>query len=346
MNAGLSSCGIDPVYLTFPRFSRPFFDMARQQGPVILVTTPLDSQHEARLRAAAPGARIVREEDLSADPDLVRRVEVCYPRLPSRLWASAERLRWLQSSYAGMDSLLALPEARGHPAVFTNVHIHVHCVAEHLWGLALMLVRNLHGSLRAQARRTWDTTGVSGDVGTLAGGLLCVAGLGAIGTQCAAMGRLLGMRVVGISRRAGPSPSAHEVVGPEKRREVFAEARLIMLVLPGTEETRGFVGKAELDAMKGPWIVNGGRGTAIATDELVRALQDGRVRGAGLDVTEPEPLPDGHPLWGLANALITPHYAGVHPGYEEEAFRVFCENLRRWVRGEPLQHVVDKAAGY
>ena len=320
--------------------------MGNDSGPVILVTTKIDGRQEARLRAAAPGARIVRDADLAADPDLVRRVEVCYPRLPSGLWARAERLRWLQSTSAGMDSLLALAEARGHPAVFTNVHIHSDCLAEHLWGMALMLVRNLHGSLRAQLRGTWDNAGVSNNVGTLTGGTLCVAGLGVIGAHCARIGRLLGMRVIGISRHARRSPSVDEVVGPEKRREVFAESRLIMLILPGTEETRGFVGRAELDAMKGSWIVNGGRGSAIVTDELERALQDGHARGAGLDVTDPEPLPDGHPLWGLPNVIITPHYGGVHPGYDEEAFTVFCENLQRWVRGEPLQHVVDKTAGY
>lgn len=320
--------------------------MTRNQGPVILVTTSLDNGQEARLKAAAPGARILREADVMADPDLAGSVEICYPRLPSGLWARAKRLQWLQSSFAGMDSLLALPEARRHPAVFTNVHIHAHCLAEHLWGMALMLARNLHLSLRAQDRRAWDLHGASRNVGTLAGGLLCVAGLGAIGTHCAAVGRLMGMRVVGISRHARPSSSVDEVVGPDRRREVFAEARLIMLILPGTEETRGFVGAAEMEAMRGPWIVNGGRGTAVETEELVHALQDGRVRGAGLDVTDPEPLPADHPLWTLPNVIITPHYAGVHPGYDEEAFTVFCGNLERWMRGEPLRHVVDKTAGY
>ncbi len=315
-------------------------------APVILITTTLSGSQEARLAAAAPGARIVKEADLSADPALVGHVEICYPRLPSAMWASATRLKWLQSTFAGMDALLALPEARRHPAVFTNARIHSHCMSEHLWGMALMLVRNLHGSLRAQARGTWDQPGTSREAGTLAGGTLCVAGIGVIGTQCAAIGKLMGMHVIGISRHARPSAAVDEIVTPEKRRDAFAESRLVMLVLPGTEETRGFVGKAEMDAMKGCWIVNGGRGPAIVTDELVRALQDGRVRGAGLDVTDPEPLPDGHALWGLPNVIITPHYGGVHPGYDEEAFDVFCENLQRWVRGEPLKHVVDKAAGY
>jgi phosphoglycerate dehydrogenase-like enzyme len=108
----------------------------------------------------------------------------------------------------------------------------------------------------------------------------------------------------------------------------------------------GFVGRPELDAMEGVFLLNAGRGPSVVTVELVAALKDGRVRGAGLDVTDPEPLPDGHPLWSLPNVIITPHYGGVHPRYNEEAFEVFCRNLGRWVRGEPLEHVVDRAAGY
>jgi phosphoglycerate dehydrogenase-like enzyme len=245
-----------------------------------------------------------------------------------------------------MDGLLALPEARQHPAVFTNVHIHAHCMAEHLWGMTLMLTRNLHKSFRAQETGKWETALVSNGVATLADRTLCIAGLGVIGTYCAAIGRAFGMHVIGINRRARPHPSVNEIVGPGERREAFARSRVIMLILPETRDTRGFVGRPELDAMKGAFLLNAGRGSAIVTDELVGALEDGRVRGAGLDVTDPEPLPAGHRLWSMPNAIITPHYGGVHPGYDEEAFTVFCGNLERWVRGQPLEYVVDKTAGY
>jgi D-2-hydroxyacid dehydrogenase (NADP+) len=320
--------------------------MARDTGPVILVTVKLGDGQEERIRAASPRARIVHEPDLQADPGLVRQVQIVYPRLPSGLWKNAEKLQWLQSSFAGMDALLALPEARLHPAVFTNVHIHANCVAEHLWGMALMLTRNLHLAVRAQIAGSWETARVSEGLGSLSGGTLCIAGLGIIGEHCAALGRVFGMRVIGISRSARPRPCADEVVGPDRRREAFARSQLIMLILPDTAETRGFVGKEELDEMRGALLLNAGRGASIATDQLVLALQDGRVGGAGLDVTDPEPLPSGHPLWGLPNVIITPHYGGVHPGYDEEAFSVFCENLRRWTRGKPLLHVVDKTKGY
>jgi phosphoglycerate dehydrogenase-like enzyme len=320
--------------------------MRDDSGPVILITAKLGEEQEARIRAAAPGARIVREPDIDAEPDLVRRIEICYPRLPSALWKNAVKLAWLQSSFAGMDSLLALPAAREHPALFTNVHIHAHCIAEHLWGMALMLTRNLHKSLRAQESGTWETALVSEGVETLAGRTLCIAGLGVIGAHCAALGRAFGMRVIGISRSGRQANAVDEMAGPDKRRDVFARSQVIMLILPDTPETKGFVGKAELDVMKGVCLLNAGRGGSIVTNQLVKALQDGRVRAAGLDVTDPEPLPSGHPLWNMPNVIITPHYGGVHPGYDEEALSVFCSNLERWVRGQPLQNVVDKTAGY
>jgi D-2-hydroxyacid dehydrogenase (NADP+) len=320
--------------------------MSSHSGPVILITTKVGDAQEARIRAAAPDARILRESDLAAEPALVHEIEICYPRLPSVLWKKVEKLLWLQSSFAGMDSLLALPEARSHPAVFTNVHIHANCIAEHLWGMALMLTRNLHKSLRAQDSGKWETALVSEGVDTLAGKTLCVAGLGVIGAHCAALGRAFGMRVIGITRHARPDSCADEVVGPEKRREVFARSRIIMLILPDTPDTKCFVDKSELDVMHGACLLNAGRGSCIATDQLVEALRDGRVRGAGLDVTDPEPLPPGHPLWSMPNVIITPHYGGVHPGYDEEAFSVFCSNLERWVNGRPLLNVVDKTAGY
>jgi phosphoglycerate dehydrogenase-like enzyme len=282
-------------------------------------------------------------------------VDICYPRLPRELWTGAVNLQWLQASFAGVDSLLKIPEIASHPVVITNVHIHAHCVAEHLWGMALMLTRNLHHAVRAQETGVWNEAPLSEGLSSLAGRTLCIAGLGVIGEQCAAIGRTLGMRVIGIrrhgasanaSRSGRASPAADEVVGPERRREAFARSRVIMLLLPDTRDTRQFVGKEELNAMQGAFLLNAGRGTSVDTDALVEALRAGNVRGAGLDVTDPEPLPKGHPLWSMPNVVITPHYGGVHPGYEEEAFDLFLANLGRWVRGEPLENVVDKDAGY
>jgi phosphoglycerate dehydrogenase-like enzyme len=320
--------------------------MQRSTNPYILLTQALTDDQATRLKSVAPAARIVEKARLAEDPSLLARIEICYPRLPRELWTGATNLQWLQSDIAGVDSLLKMAEIAAHPALITNVHIHGNCVAEHLWGMTLMLTRNLHRAVLAQEKGVWNNAPLTEGLSSLAGRTLCIAGLGAIGEQCAAIGRTLGMRVVGIKRHPGASPVADEVVGPEKRREAFARSRIIMLLLPDTWDTRLFVGKKELDAMQGAFLLNAGRGTSVDTAALVDALRAGNVRGAGLDVTDPEPLPQSHPLWSMPNVVITPHYGGVHPGYEEEAFDVFLANLGRWLRGEPLDNVVDRDAGY
>jgi D-2-hydroxyacid dehydrogenase (NADP+) len=312
----------------------------------ILLTKKLTDAQEARLRGVAPNARIVTEAEIAADPSLLKSISVCFPRLPHGTWGDADGLQWLQTDMAGVDSLLRQPGAREHEAVITNVHIHANCISEHLWGMTFMLTRNLHKACLQQGQESWNSSPLSEGLSSLAGRTLCIAGLGVIGQRCAAVGRTLGMHVIGIQRHPRPTPAADEVMGPDARREAFAKARVIMILLPDTPEARGFVGKEEMDVMQGAFLLNAGRGSSVDTGALVEALRSGKVRGAGLDVTDPEPLPAGHPLWRMENVIITPHYAGVHPGYADEAFEVFISNLERWLRGEPLQNVVDRTRGY
>ncbi|HYW84823.1 MAG TPA: hypothetical protein VFB30_16285, partial [Spirochaetia bacterium] len=166
--------------MTFVSFSGPFFAMQRSTSPLILLTQTLTDDQMARLTSVVPGARIVRESQVSADPGLLARVEICYPRLPRELWAGAVSLQWLQASFAGVDSLLKMPETRAHPAVITNVHIHANCVAEHLWGMTLMLTRNLKRAVLAQEQGVWNEAPLSESLSSLAGRTLCGAGLGVI----------------------------------------------------------------------------------------------------------------------------------------------------------------------
>ena len=321
----------------------------QRQNPVIFLSDPLTDGQRAEILKVIPGARLAGQADLNADASLAQRIDICYSALPAALWEKAGNLAWLQMKWAGVETLLALPQVKAHPAVITNVHIHGNAMAEHLWGMALMLTRNLKAAVIRQGEQRWDESLRDG-LATLKGKTMCVVGMGAIGASCAAVGKALGMNVVGIRRNPGASSaaSAHadELVGPDGRLEVFAQSRLIFVLLPDTPDTRGFIGREELSVMKGAFILNGGRGKSIDTPALVEALRSGNVRGAGLDVTEPEPLPAGHPLWSMPNVVITPHYAGNHPGYDDEAFTVFLENLGRWKRGEQLRNIVDRDAGY
>ena len=320
-----------------------------EEHPIIFALPPFTREEFAAVREIAPHARVISEAELAADPGLIGRIEVGYGKIPERLWSAAVRMRWLQCTFAGVDSLLRIPAVRAHPAVITNVHIHASSISEHLWGMCLSLTRNLHAALRAQDRREWNDQPLMRGLSNLSGRTLCIAGLGEIGRRCAAVGKALGMKVIGIRRRGAdgpPVPEADEVVGPDGRREAFSRSRVIMLILPHTPETVRYVSRAELGVMRGAFLLNAGRGSAIDTDALMDALNAGNLRGAGLDVTDPEPLPRDHPLWSMHNVIITPHYSGNHPGYDAEAFAVFLENLTLYLMGKPLKNVVDKAEGY
>jgi phosphoglycerate dehydrogenase-like enzyme len=315
---------------------------------IIFSSDRLASDQLDRLTGIVPAARVVSTEDIERNPKLAEAIEVCYGHPPAALWPRLSGLRWLQSTWAGMDSLLRNPAALNHSAVFTNAHIHAAPISEHLWGMCLMLTRNLHLAAKTQALHEWNSRPLATGLSSLAGRTLCVAGLGEIGRRCALIGKALGMKVIGIHRRgaAGLVEGADEIVGPEDRREAFGRSRVIMAALPHTARTVHFISRKEMEVMDGAYVLNAGRGSCIDTDALVDALRAGKVRGAGLDVTDPEPLPSEHPLWDMTNVIITPHYSGVHPGYDTEAFAVFLDNFQRYATGTPLRYVVDKVEGY
>ena len=324
--------------------------MRAADSPVILLSDPLSDEQEAAILAVVPGARLVSGEELAAEPSLAGRIEICYHALPARLWPEARSLRWLQTRQAGVEWLARTPEAAAHPAVITNVHIHAAAVSEHLWAMCLALTRRLGSAVLQQEKQAWDRDSLVRGISTLEGKTACILGLGVIGRRCARLARAFGMRVIGIRRRPGSSDLepgvVDEVGGPADLLGALARSRVVMAVLPETAATRGLIGRPEMQAMKGAYLLNAGRGSCLDTDALVEALQAGQVRGAGLDVTDPEPLPQGHPLWAMPNVIITPHYAGDHPGYYKEAFEVFLDNLGRYMRGEPLVNVVDRERGY
>jgi phosphoglycerate dehydrogenase-like enzyme len=180
------------------------------------------------------------------------------------------------------------------------------------------------------------------------GRTLLVVGLGGIGTEVARRAHALGMRVIAIrnSRREGPDFVA-EVGLPEDLHAFAARADAVVSAVPLTPETTDLFDAAFFAAMKpGGWFINVGRGRSVVTDALVAALDSGRLAGAGLDVTEPEPLPAGHTLWSRPNVIITPHVAASSDVQGERYWVLVAENLRRYAAGEPLLNVVDIERGY
>lgn len=268
-------------------------------------------------------------------------------RFPPEALTRARRLRWVQAGTAGVDRLLAQGLDQRDVLLTNASGAHGVPMAELILSMMMAFATGLHTLIRAQPQRGRVGQQVIGDKFELAGQTLCVVGLGDIGGTLARKGRALGLRVLGIRRSAQPSPDVDACYLSGERLQVLPQADHVALCLPLTAETRGLVGEAELRAMKpSAYIYNVGRGGSIDANALLRALDAGWIAGAGLDVTDPEPLPDDSPLWKRPNVILSQHTSGSSPYNADRITTIFLENLGRYLRDEPLLHVVDKALGY
>lgn len=307
--------------------------------------------HVARIAASLPGDEVVHARELDERRREFPTAEVIVTtRLSAEEFTLARRLRWIHTTAVGVGPLLS-KEAVESAIPITNARgSHSEAIAEHAIALMLALRRSLHTAAARQAERRWAQLELQARrVSTLPDSHLLVVGLGSIGSRIASHASGLGMRVTGIRRRLDqPVPAGvSEVLPPERFREALGQADAVVLAVPRTRETRALMSDAEFDVMRpSAVLVNIARGKLIDDDALVRALQSGRIAGAGLDAFQEEPLPATHPFWGLPNVLITPHTAAFAGDYWPPVVDQFVENVRRYKKGEPLLNVVDKGAGY
>lgn len=260
------------------------------------------------------------------------------------------QLRWVQLYSAGAERCLPLPRVANGEILLTNMQrVSSPQIAEHVIGLLLALTRGLGPYLSSQARADWDPQAVPMNRRWEIGGRrMLVVGLGGIGTEVARRANALGMRVTAIRASGRPGPEfVAEVARPEDLLRYAAQADVLVNSAPLTPETRGLFDAELFDAMpEHALFINVGRGASVVTDDLVAALEEGRIGGAGLDVTDPEPLPPSHPLWQSPNVIITPHVAAGSDKVLTRLIAVARENLRRYIAGEPMLSVVEIERGY
>lgn len=300
-----------------------------------------------QIRAASERIEIVTPDQIKEQAGLLPQIEIAYGGLGREQIAQAADLRWLQVGHAGVNGFLT-PQMQAQDFILTNASgVHAAPITEHMFGMLLMVTRRLAQAWDRQKTHQWSADGLGGQVGLLWGKTLGVLGVGAIGSHSAHVGKAFGMRVLGLRRGGEAHPDVERMYTPEQRTEFLAACDVVMNTLPLTEATRGFLGRAEFAAMKpGGILVNTGRGGTVETEALMDALRSGHLGAACLDVTDPEPLPENHPLWTMENVYLTPHYSGDRPDYGERADAIFLDNLRRYLAGEPLVNVVDKQEGY
>jgi D-2-hydroxyacid dehydrogenase (NADP+) len=233
-------------------------------------------------------------------------------------------LRWVQSVSSGTDQF-PVDRLRSEGVILSSARgVHEVQVSEHAFALLLAMTRGVAEAVRNQPERRWRVP----QVHDLAGMTLGVLGLGTIGEGVARRGQAFGMRVIGTKRRVDAYGGVAEVVVPPERTiEVFEEADAVIITLPGGEDTAGLVGAAELAALAGGWLVNVGRGTVVDEAALIDAVGSGVLRGAALDVFDEEPLSESSPLWGLPGVIVSPHIAGLSPGYGRRLAGIFARNL-------------------
>lgn len=285
-----------------------------------------------------------------AVPDYVKTAELaigfCYKRLLDQM----PELIWFQNLSSGSEGCSSLSGVAAGNFTLTNVRkIAAAAIAEHAISMVLMLNKNLHLYHHNQQQGEWTQyIQPSVSTGELSEKTLLVLGLGGIGSQVAKRANALGMRVIATrnSSRTGPNYVARVGLSHELY-DLAREADYVVNSLPLTRETADLIDKKFFSSMKkGAVYISLGRGRTTNHDDLVAALNSGQLGGAGLDVTDPEPLPPGHPLWTTSNVVITPHVAGMGGGARKRTLLLFQENLRRYLNGDRLLNIVDIKRGY
>jgi phosphoglycerate dehydrogenase-like enzyme len=337
-------------------------------GPIrVLSTMKFDRALLSRIRGVSE--RIVVTQRSSPDAahvptEVFEKVEVLYTYNALPHPYQAPRLRWVALNSAGANHALKHPLFATEVIFTTASGLHAINIGEYVFASILAWARRLPEMFDLQRKTVWlDDRWMRYAPLELRGATLGIVGYGSIGREVGRLAKAFGMKVLAVKRRmqTPEERNAYEIpvlgdpwgtlpdamYGPKQLHEMLAQCDYVVLAMPLTRETRGMIGEAELRAMKpAAYLVNISRGEVCDEAALVHALKEKWIAGAGLDVFTKEPLSEKSPLWTLPNVILTPHIAGYSPNYEQRAVDIFCENLRRYIAGQPLLNVVDKTAGY
>ena len=317
----------------------------------ILIGADISEGKMQRLQAAAPDADISTADEKPAVLERIGEADAYVPGpWDPEVLAAGGRLRWVHFRWAGIGGQMFPAVVESSVTVTNSAGVFAVPMAEHAMALMLALTRSLNVCMPPRpGDDPWRATAPAARdrMREMQGGTLGILGYGGIGRATAQRARGFGMRVLALRRHPAPDEFADEVRGPEHLDDVLRACDYLLVSCALTDETRGMIGARELGLMKPTAvIVNLARGAVIDQGAMLLALQEGRLGGAGLDVSDPEPLPPDSPLWRLDNVIITPHVSGSSPETGRRQFDLLEENVRRFAAGEELLNVVDKGAGY
>lgn len=323
-------------------------DMKQWEKPRKIVVMTDSSTRIAWLQEAAKEVSVVgapsRRDAIALIADADGLIGNCIPDVIN----AASALRWIQTQSAGVEDCVAIPKVHDGGIILTNMQrVNGPNIAEHTMALILTLTRQINAYLSNQSEGKW-ARGPEQNLMDLEGHTMLVVGLGGIGTAIAERAHAFGMHIIATRSSGHEGPSFVDYVGvADELPKLIGQADIVVNVTPLTPETTGLFNAAMFARMKPrAYFINVGRGKSVVTDDLLAALETGRIAGAGLDVVDPEPLPKDHPLWHAPNVVITPHVAGSSELKLDRAWLVIRENLRRYVAGDKLLSVVDVNRGF
>lgn len=325
-------------------------DLPGWRAPKHIVVARLSAEEIADLQAVAPGVTLHAAAQGDALANQLAEADATIGLCDAVTLAAAPKLRWIQALTVGVEHCVGVPGLAERGILLTNMQRTSGAqIAEHALALLLALTRGLPEASRQQQAGRWAEEEVLAQpMGEVGGRTMLVVGLGGIGTEVARRAHGLGMRVVATRNSSREGPDFVARVGlPDELLALAAEADVVVNAVPLTPATTNLFDRRFFAAMKpGGYFINVARGRSVVTGDLVAALREGRLAGAGLDVTEPEPLPAGHALWSMRNVVITPHVAAQSDREDARTLALVRENLARYVAGERLYNVVDVARGY
>lgn len=313
----------------------------------VLVVIPVNENHKEILEAAAPDYRFLYSGIPEVTEEQVQEADIILGNVPPRKIKASGKLCWLQLNSAGADAYAGTGILSENTVVTTANGAYGKCVSEHMFAMLLAMQKKLHLYRDSQTKHIWDEHGT---VTSIADATVLVFGMGDIGRHFAKMAHALGAYVIGVKRSPGNCPEYIDEPHLMKDcRELLPHADVVVSFLPSTEETKGLFSSELFDLMKPTaFFLNGGRGDAVVTEDLIKVLREGRLAGAALDVTDPEPLPADHPLWDCPNVFITPHISGFYhlPETLDKVVNICAENLRRFTHEQKLRNIMDFQVGY
>ena len=310
----------------------------------IVLCPPVSEVLCDQVRRAVPGAEVVMAAMDEAHA-VVGDADVIFGMYNQKIISAARRVRWIQTTSAGMDMLMDIPGVRDGRFRLSNASgLHALQVAEHAWALTSALFRGLHVYIRNQVAREWKGAPILDLYGATVG----IVGFGGIGRRYARLAAGFEVKILAVDVQQSDRPDHVEALwGIDRLDDLLTTSDAVFIACPFTPQTDKLIDARAFRLMKNSaFLINTARGPIVDEAALVDALESGEIAGAGLDVFETEPLPETSPLWQMENVIITTHAAGSSNYRPQRTVDFFCENLNRFLGGLPLLNETDRNLGY